>query len=116
MRPVEEGVDRRMGLLQALHVRTIATELQSIAETMRRLLPPRIKNLGARQTVERMVDLHGIEVLGVVDEPALLRDVPGVEDSLPVIILIARGPDTQLPSLGTHQSPFALPCSGVSAL
>src|SRR5262249_11842304 len=45
MRPVEELRDRRVRLLQALQVRTVAAELQRIAEVRRGLLPPHIEAL-----------------------------------------------------------------------
>src|SRR5207248_4467952 len=101
-RPVEELRDRRVRLLQALQVRTIAAELQRIAEVRRCLLPPCIEALSLWQMVERVVNLHGIEMTGVVGKPTLLREMPRVEDLLPVVIVVARSSDPKLTSCGTH--------------
>src|SRR5262245_16855176 len=97
--PLEEPRNRRAGLLQTLQMRPIAAELQRIAEILGSLLPPDIKGLSRRQTVERVVKLHGVKMLGVVGKPALLREIPGVEGSSPVGRVVARGPNAQLPPL-----------------
>src|SRR5262249_32837087 len=104
MRPVEELRDRRVRLFQALQVRTIAAELQRKAEVRRGLLPPHLEALHLRQMVESVVDLHGIEMTGVVGKPPLLREMPRVEDLLPVVIVVARSADPKLSSFGTHAS------------
>ena len=93
-----------MRLLQALQVRTIAAELQRIAEVRRCLLPPCIEALSLWQMVERVVNLHGIEMTGVVGKPTLLREMPRVEDLLPVVIVVARSSNPKLASCGTHAS------------
>ena len=54
--------------------------------------------------VERVVDLHGLKMTGVVGQLLLLRDIPGVEDLLPVIVVVARGSDPELSSFGMHAS------------
>src|SRR5262249_16214187 len=56
------------------------------------------------QMVERVVDLHGIEMTGVVGKPTPLREIPRVEDLLPVVIVVARGSDSKLSSFDTHAS------------
>jgi hypothetical protein len=54
--------------------------------------------------IESVVDFYGIKVTGVVGKPVLLREVPGIEDPPPVVIVIARGSDPKLASFGTHAS------------
>jgi hypothetical protein len=103
-RPLEESLDQRVRLFQTLQVRTIAAELQRIAEVRRSLLTPHIEALSLWQMVESVVDLHGIKMASVVGKPTLLRETPRVENLLPVVIVIARGPDPKLSSFGTHAS------------
>jgi hypothetical protein len=43
--------------------------------------------------VKSVIDLHGIEVAGVVGKPTPLRDIGGVKDPPPVVILVARSSD-----------------------
>src|SRR5215212_5744982 len=64
-RPLEEFLDQRVRLFQALQVRTIAAELQRIAEVRRGLLAPHIKALSLWQMVESVVDLHGTKMASV---------------------------------------------------
>ena len=72
-----------------LQMRAIAAELESIAEALGGLLPPRLEGMGGRQTVERIVDLHSIKIAGVVGKPVLMGEIPGVEHPSPVVILVA---------------------------
>src|SRR4029453_10144819 len=93
-RPVEESRDHRVRLFEALQMRAIAAEFQRIAEVWRGLLPPPIKALRLGEMVEGVVDFHSIKVTGVVGNPVLLREWPGVEDLLPVGIGVAGRADT----------------------
>ena len=93
-----------MRLFQALQVRTIAAELQRIAEVRRGLLVPHIEALSLWQMVESIVDLYSIKMVGVVGKPTLLREISWVENLLPVVTVIARGSDPKLSSFGTHAS------------
>ena len=103
-RPVEELRDRCVRLFQAPQVRTIAAELQCIAEVRRGLLVPHIEAPSLWQMVESLVDLHSIKMVGVVGKPTLLREISWVENLLPVVIVIARGSDPKLSAFGTHAS------------
>src|SRR5262249_46754145 len=63
---------------------------------------PAGESLGRGEAVKGVIDLDRIEVLGVIGEPIRPRQVPGVKNSPPVGILVARGPDMQLPLPRTH--------------
>src|SRR5436305_209060 len=54
---------------------------------------PRHERLALRQPVERIVDLDGGEVPGVVLQPAPLRQAGRVEPVPPVLVLPAAGTD-----------------------
>jgi hypothetical protein len=85
--PFEEAPDALLGILEALHVREIATALAGEHEAFGRRLAPAAEGVDLDQSVEGAVDLDRIEPLGVEAELiAALCHAARVERATPVPI------------------------------
>src|SRR5215471_5108329 len=85
-RDLEEVGDRVARLLQALPVRDLLRSLQGEEEAVRHLLGPLREHLRTRHSVERVVDLDGRELAGVVAEHLRVGQVLRVEAPLPLLV------------------------------
>src|SRR5919109_1199388 len=70
----------RRDLPKTLDVRQVAARLDREGEAGRGCLSPAGRRLRCREAVEGRVDLHRVEVLRVVLEPAGSRELAGVEE------------------------------------
>ena len=100
-RAFHEQVHGSIGIAQAADVREVAAQLGCDDKARRHRVPPPLEVLGLGQTVEAVVQLDGVEHLGIAPQPVALRQPPGVEHLPPVGVLPARRPD---PDLVTHSS------------
>src|SRR5579862_3985959 len=107
---LEEAGDALGRVFQALDVGDEAAALDGEPETFRRALPPTFEGLRFGQTVEGVVDLDGVETLGVELEPGALRQAFGIKDLAPMVVDPARAANPDLgrarhpSSLGPHQA------------
>ena len=96
LRARDEVPDPAARIFELDHVRDEAASLHGEQEIMRhRLLPPVERSLGG-QVVERVVQLHRVEVAQVVREHAGRTNVGGVIASDPVLVVVARRADANL--------------------
>src|SRR4029450_1859214 len=110
----QESPEDRPGILEALHVRSVATELERVAEVGRDRLPPRVEGHGAGKAVEAAVDLHRVEMSSIVGKPLVARELLWIEDASPVTIVEARGADAKCRALH-HKWPLTSP-SGILSI
>src|ERR1044072_4753968 len=77
-------------------MRAVPAELDGITKSGGRLLFPGIKGCGSGQVVKSVVDLHRIKLLSVVGKPLRFRQVLGVKNAAPVIVMITGRADSGL--------------------
>lgn len=85
-----------------LEVGTVAAEFEGIAETWRRMCSPLRKRSGGREAIEGIIDLDRVEVRSIIGEPLFFRQVAGVKDVAPVVVLVAGGPYSQCSPFRVH--------------
>ena len=63
-------------------------------ETIRHRIPPGLKCLFPGKAIKRVIDLNGLEVFGIIGEPALLTKIGRIkEPPAPMAVVPAAGPD-----------------------
>ena len=86
-------IQQQLGLAQPRVVGDPLPCLERKAKPLRHLRRPSFQDLHRRLAVERIVDLDGIELLGVVREHLLRREILGVEAASPGFVVVSAGAD-----------------------
>ena len=103
--PVEVVRQPRARVAQLHAVRAELAELHRVHEARRRLGGPALDRSRGRQPVEGVVDLDGVEQLGVALEPASLRELGGIHRPAPVLVHPARAADPDVASSPLERGP-----------
>ena len=77
-------------------MRAVPAELDGITKSGGRLLFPGIEGGGCGLVVKSFIELHRIKFLSVVGKPLRFRQVLGVKNAAPVIVMITRRADSGL--------------------
>ena len=89
----KEELERTLGILELLHVRQIPARFQGVYEPARHAPAPGSESRGVGQPIEGVIDLNGIEALGVVLQPPALRQVGRIEVATPMFVLPSGASD-----------------------
>jgi hypothetical protein len=81
-------------------VRQVPAGLDREDEAAVDLRAPALVRGDARQAIERAVQLDGVEVRGVVAEPAAERKIGGIDGAAPILVDVPARPDPE-PGLTT---------------
>src|SRR5207302_7469631 len=106
--PPQDILQRLGWVLELLHMRQVTTGFDRIDETRWRLATPLQERLHRRQAVKRIIDLHRIELLCVIGEPALHGKVGRIKEPAPVRVDPPRSTDAKLAALCHDRFPACL--------
>ena len=87
---LQKAVDRLVRILELFHVRQEPAGLDGVDKSRRCLTCPFTECRCFGESVEGVVDLHGVEPRGIVVKPAIQRQLVRIEVSAPVLLLPAR--------------------------
>src|SRR5574341_2060602 len=103
---VEEGPQGLLDVFEPLHVGDEPAGLDGKDKTLGNALAPRHKRLLCGEPVERVVQLDGVELLGVEGEPLVVGELTRVEQLAPMWIDVTAGADEQAPAHLTSSGPW----------
>src|SRR5215470_3066467 len=91
--PIQKSLERRFRVFQPLQMGQVSIRFDRVNESVRRLLAPGLEGLSGGQLIESIVDLDGVESLGVELEPLLRRRSFRIEAPAPVLVIPTRASD-----------------------